>query len=89
MTGELDRAGVVEPDLMGVPVGSSHDERPLERRGEALEMRPDADGLVQGYVPSSQLRRYVSCSDVSVSISTPIPRSLSRATSSSISVGTG
>ncbi len=39
-------------------------------------------------VPSSQEARYVACSSVSSSIATPIVASLSRAISSSISVGT-
>jgi hypothetical protein len=42
---------------MRVAVGSPHHERTLERRGEALEMRADADGVLQRYVPSSQLAR--------------------------------
>jgi hypothetical protein len=30
VSGQLDRAGVVEPDLMRIPVGPSHDEGTLE-----------------------------------------------------------
>jgi hypothetical protein len=42
-----------------------------------------------GYVPSFQEARYVACSAVSTSISAPMVASLSRAISSSITVGTG
>jgi len=76
-------------DLMRVRIGASEDERPLHGRGEPLEVDAERDEVGRVYVPISQDLRYVSCSVVSSSISMPIARSFNRATSWSISAGTG
>ena len=80
-----------------IAVGSPQDERPLHRGGEPLEARADRYPLGHSVghvahldqVPCCHECRYESCSAVSVSISTPIACSLSRATSLSMSTGTG
>ncbi len=78
------------PYLAGVVRGG-----PLARIGRALfyRARSASTGTTSRcsvpYVPISQLARYFTCSFVSVSIFIPIPASLSRAISLSITGGTG
>src|SRR5262249_21560584 len=85
------RPGRIDPNLVRQAIGPAQEERPLDGDGEPLVRGPDRDGLVHALpqVPCCQEWRYSSCSAVSSSISTFIARSLSLATSWSISGGTG
>ena len=100
--GDADRRCAAHRELanrLGHVGGRATVELDLLERKPALVEHDDPVGLepedrlrfeiTQVYVPSSQDARYFACSSLSLSMSTPMVSSFSRAISSSISVGTG
>ena len=92
---EHDDGVVLEPDdPLRIELAAAHADDCTERVDESDTLArsatavPTTSDTGAAYVPSSQLARYLACSSVSSSIATPIVASLSRAISSSISVGT-
>jgi hypothetical protein len=80
------RTAVVEATAVeGIPEGSLR----LRPEGSFREPESDSEPQARRYVPISQLARYFTCSFVSVSIFIPMPASLRRAISLSMTGGTG